>query len=128
MPVDRLGDDLWILPPRLPLNGAHRGVCHADADPFEPPERSQRELCNCGYARGRCERFPADASSDAVRFSITRERDGIVEVVYVNEFDHSPASHGVLEYSIADSRFGGDVSGLLAAQARAFLSSYLSRI
>jgi len=127
MPADRLADDLWILPPRLPLNDAHRGVCRAAPEPYEPPERSQRELCNCGYARGRCERFPAAHPADAVRFSIAAEREGIVRLVYVMERDYSPASHGVLEYSIAEARVRGEISDLLAAQAQAFLASYLRR-
>src|SRR5258708_1246936 len=108
MPVEHLNQDLWILPPRLPLNDAHRGVCRATSDPFKPAERSQRELCNCGYARGRCERFPADTAIDAVRFSITAERDGIVQLVYIMERDYAPAEHGLLEYSIAESRLTKD--------------------
>ena len=126
MPVDRLGDELWILPPRLPLNDAHRGVCRAASEPFEPPERSQRELCNCGYARGLCERFP-ESAVDAVRFSIASENEGIVQVVYVMEREHSPEAHGVLEYSVVESNWRGEVGEILAAQARAFLARYLER-
>jgi len=127
MPVERLDQDLWILPPRLPLSDAFRGVCHAHSEPFDPPERSLRELCNCGYARGRCERFPADTAADAVRFSITGEQDGIVRLVYIVEHDYAPAEHGVLEYSIPESQLNGQVSDVLAAQARAFLASHLRR-
>lgn len=127
MPVERDDQDLWILPPRLPLSDPWRGVCRAQAEPYDPPERAQRELCNCGYARGRCEHFPADTAADAVRFSITTEQDGIVRLVYVVERDYSPAEHGLLEYSIAESRLDGQVSEVLAAQARAFLASYLRR-
>ena len=126
-PADRLSDDLWILPPRLPLNGAHRGVCHAGPEPFEPPEKSQRELCNCGYARGRCERFPASTPADAVRFSILEKRDGIVQLVYIRERDYSPIEHGRIEYSIDGSELRGEVPLILAAQARAFLTAYLLR-
>ena len=124
MPVEHLNQDLWILPPRLPLNNAHRGICCAHGEPFEPPERSQRELCNCGYARGRCERFPGDTLADAVRFSITGEHDGVVQLIYVMERDYAPVEHGLLEYLIAESRLTNDVSEVLAAQARAFLASY----
>jgi len=42
LPVDRFEQDLWIVPPRLPLNDSFRGVCRAGADEFEPPEKSQR--------------------------------------------------------------------------------------
>jgi hypothetical protein len=127
MPVAHLDQDLWILPPRLPLNDAHRGLCHATSEPFEPPERSQRELCNCGYARGRCETFPTETVADAVRFSITGERDGIVHLVFIMERDYAPSEHGLLDYSIAESRVMNSPSEILAAQARAFLASYLHR-
>lgn len=126
MPVARFQEGFWIVPPRLPLNDTFRGVCRASSEEFEPPERSQRELCNCGYARGRCERFPNE-SADAVRFSVTAEKDGVLRVVWVMEHDHSPGDHGVLEYSIAESRVLGDIGEVLLAQLRAFLQNYLNR-
>ncbi len=126
MPVEKLGDELWILPPRLPLNGAHRGVCRAGVEDFEPPEKSQRELCNCGYARGICERFPAEGA-DAVRFSISSDEGGIVTLVWVLEREHSPESHGTVQYSIEDLSWRGEVGEVMAAQARAFLASYLEK-
>ena len=129
MPVSRFGDDLWIVPPRLPLNDAFRGVCRAgepsNGDAFEPLEKLQRELCNCGYARGWCERFPADSAADAVRFSILDDADGIVRLVYVLEREYAPVEHGIVEYSIPESRPISDPSELLAAQARAFLEAYI---
>src|SRR5262249_43873348 len=104
MPVELLNQDLWILPPRLPLNGAHLGICRANGDFLEPPEPPQRELCNCGHARGRCEHFPADSAADAVRFSITGDCDGIVRLIYVMEREYAPTEHGLLEYSVTESR------------------------
>ena len=58
----------------------------------EPEEQEQREICNTGYARGRCAKFPANAEADAVRFSA--DRDGVV--VYILEKDHAPLRHGVV--------------------------------
>jgi hypothetical protein len=122
MPVARLERGDWIHAPRLPLGDPYRGVCHAlESEPFEPSESEQRELCNCGYARGRCNRLPENAP-DAVRFSITGDADGRVQIVWVIEKDHSPAEFGTLEYA------GGRLSSagpLLAAQANAFINSYL---
>jgi hypothetical protein len=110
------------------------GACHAQpADIVEPPEACQRELCNCGYARGRCDRFPGaregkNAAPDAVRFSVTEDTPERVLVVYVVEKDHAPVEHGILEYLIDEARLGGPlISDVLAQQARAFLESYLSR-
>jgi hypothetical protein len=129
MPVGRLDHDVWINPPRLPLGDPYRGVCHAHAaDVFEPLETAQRDLCNCGYARGRCQRFPEDSAADAVRFSITGDRDGLVRLVYVVEKNHAPAEHGALEYAVDEARLlNNHTSELLAGQANAFLQSYLRR-
>ena len=129
MPVARLDQNSWIHPPRLPLSDPYSGTCHADAELFEPPERSQRELCNCGYARGRCERFPTATKADAVRFSITGDREGVVELVYVLERNYAPLEHGKLEYSIAEAKLGdARIGEILAAQACAFVGSYLRRM
>ena len=85
-------------------------------------------MCNCGYARGRCDRFPGDGAADAVRFSITEDTPDKLLVVYVVEKDHAPAEFGTLEYGVADSRLEGPhISDVLVQQARAFLESYLSR-
>jgi hypothetical protein len=119
----------WVRPPRFPLGDPFGGACHArSGDVIEPPEARQRELCNCGYARGRCDRFPGDSAADAVRFSVTDDTATRVSVVYVVEKDHAPAEFGTLEYAIEESRLEGPhISDVLVQQARAFLESYLSR-
>lgn len=119
----------WLNPPRLPLGEAYHGICQALAtEPFEPPESAQRELCNCGYARGRCDRFPAGSQADAVRFSVRRDRRARLEIVYILEKNHSPAEHGVFEYLVGEARMIGLPSHLrLEEQARAFLASYLEQ-
>jgi hypothetical protein len=105
------------------------GACHArPAEIVEPTEARQRELCNCGYARGRCDRFPGDSAADAVRFSVTEDTPGRLSLVYVVEKDHAPAEHGILDYSVDDARLDGPhISDILVQQARAFLESYLGR-
>jgi hypothetical protein len=119
----------WVRPPRFPLGDPFGGACHAHpAEIVEPPEARQRELCNCGYARGRCDRFPGDSPADAVRFSITDDTPNRLLMVYVVEKDHAPTEHGTLEYLIADARLEGpSISDVLVQQARAFLESYLRR-
>ena len=126
MPSRRLEHVGWVRPPRLPLGDPWGGTCHARADDiFEPPEIQQRELCNCGYARTRCDRFPGGEAADAMRFSITSDTGGVIRMVYIVEKDHAPTSHGVLEFLESGEVSG--VSDLLAQQARAFLESYLQR-
>ena len=116
-------------PPRFPLGDPFGGACHAQpAEIVEPSETRQHELCNYGYARGRCDRFPGGSAADAVRFSVTDETPTRVLLVYVVEKDHAPVEHGTLEYAISDGFLNGpSISDVLAQQARAFLESYLSR-
>jgi hypothetical protein len=123
----RLNHGAWTHAPRLPLGDPYRGVCHArPADLFVPPESAQRDLCNCGYARGRCDRFPDDTPADAVRFSITGDQHERVRLVYILEKDHAPAEHGALEYAVAAAQMtSGPITELLDRQARAFIASYL---
>jgi len=107
----------WTHRPRLPLGEAYAGVCRAIPDsPHAPPDERQRELCNCGYARGLCDRFPAGAAADAVRFSVIAEEP--LRLIYILEKDHAPVSHGELDPS------GPCADQILVAQARAFAESY----
>jgi hypothetical protein len=122
MPVARLERGDWIHAPRLPLGDPYRGICHAvEGEPFEPTESDQRDLCNCGYARGRCNRVPAE-SADAVRFSVTDDKGGLIKITWVIETDHSPVEFGTLEYCEGQL---SEASPLLTAQASAFVSSYV---
>src|SRR5579862_5854447 len=129
LPVRMLDQSTWVRAPRLPLGDPYAGTCHVDpADVVELAESRQRELCNCGYARGRCDRFPNDSAADAVRFSITGEEPGTIWLVYIVEKDHVPAEHGALEYRIPSGQLNGPhTSELLSRQAVAFLESYLRR-
>ena len=119
LPLRRLGSSGWNPEPRLPLGDAYEGSCRACASsPFEPPEEIQRDLCNCGYARGRCSHFPDNGAADAVRFSVTGDQDGRVTLVYILEKDHAPMEHGLIN----DATCAPEP---LASQARAFVESYL---
>src|SRR5262249_55283381 len=52
----------------LPLGGFWTGVCEASCDDSGPlDDATLIRLCNLGYARGQCPRFPADGGPDAVR-------------------------------------------------------------
>ena len=51
-PARRLDAGGWDPPPRLPLGDAWAGECTAGCGE-QPVESTQREVCNCGYARGR---------------------------------------------------------------------------
>jgi hypothetical protein len=124
MPAEPFEPIDWLHPPRLPLGDAYRGTCHAQPDaPCEPPDSDQRDLCNCGYARGRCERLPPGAP-DAIRFSITNDAGGTLRILWIIEKDHSPVEFGAIEY--AEGKLS-PASPLLTAQAIAFVRSHFDR-
>ena len=134
MPVSRLDEGNWVHAPRLPLGDFYRGVCRSQAsESFDPPESSQRDLCNYGYARGRCERFPADSPGDAVRFSVITDEGvgdegGRLRLVYIVEKDHAPADHGTVESRTEQIQsLSLRENDVMSGQARAFLESYLRR-
>ena len=115
-PERKLDAGGWDPAPRLPLGDAWSGECTAGGAE-QPAESTQREVCNCGYARGRCEHFPAAMEADAVRFSMVA--DG--RLIYIFEKDHAPLEHG----EIAG---GTDPREPLASLARAFMESHLKAI
>lgn len=130
VPVQPLGREQWRHAPRFPLGREYRGACHAGPQPFTPPDAAQEELCNCGYARGRCSHFPAESaesaeSADAVRFSILSDDGARIRLVYIFERAHSPAGHGTIEYTRSGAHLQPDLESRLGAQAAAFLASYL---
>jgi hypothetical protein len=117
MPSARVDASEWLHAPRLTLIDEYRGTCHV-AGVFEPDDSAQRDVCNCGYAGGRCDRFP-EGSPDAVRFSVIGEDGPALRILYAFEKDHLPVSHDVIEEA--------ETNEILAAQARAFAESYRLR-
>ncbi|MEX2260760.1 MAG: hypothetical protein WD696_02350 [Bryobacteraceae bacterium] len=126
LPAERFDDRQWPNPPILPLGDPYRGVCAAGGGCHMPDEESLRDLCNQGYARNRCSRFPEREGPDAVRFLTVADTGKRVRIAYVLERDHHPWEHGVLEYSVAmgDCAYPHPVIDSLA---KAYLTSYLRR-
>ncbi|MGC9948628.1 MAG: hypothetical protein ABSF64_19855 [Bryobacteraceae bacterium] len=112
----------------MPLGDAWSGVCRAaPASEWLPDANTLQRLCNFGYARGKCAHVPADAP-DAVRFSISNGRDGLVRIYWVMEKDHLPFAHGPLEYSRAAGGFRSPhPDACVTQQAQAYIGSYLRR-
>jgi hypothetical protein len=96
----------------LPLGDAWAGTCTAGCT-REPAESIQREICNSGYARGRCDHFPEKETADAVRFSISAGG----RLIYILEKDHAPIEHGEIDI-LTEPREP------LASLARAFWESH----
>lgn len=112
-PLEPAGEDRWLQAPRMPLGGVYRGRCAAPGPGGEIPEETLEEACNCGYARGRCERFPAGEPVDAIRLTMVKSA-AHVRLVWIEEADHRPVRHG--------DWTPGCGSAALDAQARAFLA------
>lgn len=113
----------------LPLGDAFSGLCRAVPGPgCQTDPAITRPLCNLGYARGLCGRFPEGDGPDAVRFTISADLGPFLRLYYVVERDHHPFAHGRLEYSRDDAAFASPPPGdSLDAQARAYIASYLRR-
>jgi hypothetical protein len=108
----------------LPLGGAWSGTCRAIAgEEWRTSDSSQRAICNIGYARGRCPRFPAGDGPDAVRFCLAEAADIAITLLYAVERDHHPHAHGRLTIRAGAPAEGG----LLECQARAYAESYWRR-
>ena len=124
-PVARFENNPWAVPPRLPLGDAYSGECRAPG--ATPPDESRmREICNLGYGRNRCDRFPAASNADAVRFHVSEDTGKLVRIQYVFERDCWPGESGFMEHR-AGSDFPGTPDPTLQRQAEAFLESYLRR-
>ena len=113
----------------LPLGDAWSGECHADPDrPWQPDESTMRPLCNLGYARGSCPRFPAGEGPDAVRFAVSSDNGASLRICLVIERDHRPFALQPLEYSLADRAFAvPPADGIVTRQAYAYAETYLRR-
>ena len=124
LPTEPLQETGWVRPPRAPLGVLHAGECHAGT----APQPADHDRCNFGYARGACERFPASARVDAVRFAISGREPDVIRLIYVFERENAPIEHGALSYHVREMRLtGAEERPLLEKQARAFVENAGSR-
>lgn len=127
----RRPDPRFTSPPGAiaPLGERWAGLCRAAPDaPWEPDDATLHPLCNFGYARGACPRFPAGAGPDAVRFTVSRDAGASLHLHYVLERDHHPFAHGPFDYSLpADAFVDSPLPAPLGRLARAYIQSYLRR-
>jgi hypothetical protein len=124
-PVARFESSPWSVPPRMPLGDAFAGECRAPGCCSQPEESRVREVCNIGYSRAICERFPRDAAaSDAIRFHVAKDDGTLIQVQYVYERDCWPCGHGTMEWRDAAFPTGDEI---LRRQAEAFIETYLRR-
>jgi hypothetical protein len=113
----------------LPLVDAWDGICRAvPGQTWQPDDATLQPLCNLGYARGACNRFPEGDGPDAVRFTVSRHQNTAIRIYYVIERDHLPFAHGAFEYSAVDGAFAhAPEDATVSRQAQAYVTSYLRR-
>ena len=128
IPTERFDDAGFAHPARLPLGAGYRGLCGAPGhDGATPTDEELKTNCNLGYARA-CSRLPQDRLSDAVRFSVLRDRDGQIAIGYVSELNYLPREHGNLQYdSLLQRWLSLHSEARVQALAECFLQSYLAR-
>jgi hypothetical protein len=127
MPTAKLDDGGWLHPSRLPLGGGWSGRCSAPGhEDAELQVEQLREFCNLGYASG-CAHLPQERTSDAVRFSVTRDAGTQLLLQYVCELNHQPAGHGTLEYDCSSGWLTPHPDPRIQRMAECYLESYLLR-
>lgn len=114
---------------RLPLGDDWAGACRSAPElAWQPDAARLRPLCNLGYARGVCNRFPDDQGPDAVRFTVSGDDGATLRLYYVVERNHHPFAYGPLTWSRVIAAFAEPPqSEILHGQARAYVESYLRR-
>jgi hypothetical protein len=111
----------------VPLGDWYGGECRARSGEFRPTDPALLTLCNLGYARGECPRFPEGAAADAVRFALAADGP-ILSIRFAVERQHQPREHGVLEYSVAARRLAAPHRDpVLTRLAEAYAEAYLRR-
>ncbi len=128
LPQKRMENPPWPHPARLPLGDAWAGQCTAPGhEGAQPTDEEFKDGCNLGYAR-RCPRLPQERASDAVRFSLARDRDGKLNVQFVCEIGHAPATHGMLEFDAGARCWTTRHQDVrIQRMAECYLESYLRR-
>jgi len=128
MPTERLFEGAWIHPTRLPLGSGWTGHCTAPGHEGVTPEaETLHQQCTLGYASS-CPHLPEQRDADAVRFSVLRENESRISLVYVFERNHEPAGHGNLEFRVQDRTcMNAHADARIQKMAECYLESWLSK-
>lgn len=118
----------WPHRARLPLGDGWQGRCTVPGhETFVPGPDELAQFCNLGYARA-CPQLPPERLWDAVRFSVARDKDGLVTLLYVCERDYRPAAHGALDYDSSLARWRvAHPDARIQKMAECYLECYLLR-
>jgi len=112
----------------VPLGDFYRGECRTQTEVHFPDDESLF-LCNLGYARQECSRFPAGSPVDQTRFAVADETPPTLLIRVVQEGGCRPLGSVTLEFD-ADRQVWTTTHGdpIIQRQAEAYLEAYLRRI
>jgi hypothetical protein len=117
----------WMSPRPVPLGDVYAGECRAQAEPYVPGEQ-ELVLCNLGYAREECPRFPAAAQADQTRFCLAACEPDRVVIRWVQERAHLPLHSGAVEFDLERQVWlAAHPDPVIQRQAEAYLEAYLRR-
>ncbi len=125
---ERVAPDRQHTKARLPLLDEYDGLCHAGGHPEPAPASLRFQCCNRGYSRGTCEQFPAAETRSSLRYSIARQTTSELEIVCIEEQDHSPLRWRSVHYLIKTEELKPEVDDVcVRAQLLAFCRGFLAR-
>jgi hypothetical protein len=113
---------------RLPLLEEYDGLCRALAEPIPVPSANRFRCCNHGYSKGCCSFFPHHELRSCSRYDVVLRTEDMLELVCLEEKDHTPSSWHVARFFHATGRIEPEIEDRCKrSQILAFCRSYLSR-
>lgn len=111
----------------VPLGDVYRGECRAQTEPHTPDE-ARLFLCNLGYARDECTRFPAESPVDQTRFALADETPPTLVIRVVQEGACRPLGSVTLEFHVERQVWTtAHDDPIIQRQAEAYLEAYFRR-
>jgi hypothetical protein len=111
---------------RLPLILEYNGLCHASAAGVPVPDEMRFRCCNHGYSRSQCGHFPVAETVSCFRYTVVSETPEQLEILCVEERDHTPVRWQRVQFDIFDNRVHAGLSLCARSQAEAFSRAYLN--
>lgn len=110
----------------VPLGDFYRGECRAQTESHTPDDE-RLFLCNLGYARPECPRFPAESPVDQTRFAVAAETPTLV-IRVVQESACRPLGSVTLEFDVDRQVWTtAHDDPIIQRQAEAYLEAYFRR-
>lgn len=111
---------------RFPLLFEFEGACGSTTP--KGGDQQHLQICNLGYAKGRCSRFPDDFPVSAVRFHVTAKTAQVLSVLVLEEADHWPYFSYPIKFLIAEGRLDPEIEDRCRrAQIFQFCRSFLEK-